>query len=250
MPKPMRETTRRNLINRARNAGEKVAAARIATLLRKRYSVLKRELRRGNLRKTLAKSRRDTGELYKADDESWNDWIISFTAELQDVLAPIAVDVYGAETKYWLSRELRPAQVNPQKILDDYQRRTGRQIEDIAQDTQRAVIDEVQKWYNTDAGLPELIDALGQWFNESRAELIARTEAAYISSEVSRGLYDQFGIQYWIWDLSDEPCPVCIALAKNNPYKMGDPMPPEASHPNCLCGTVPSTADGDILVYG
>ncbi len=251
---PMRETQRRRLLTSARRQALPIATAAIYRLLDRRYKEVKRDLRRANLRKRLARNVRQGGQVLRKDDMDWQQWAEEFSGDIEDALAPLAEGIWNAEEKYWLSRSARPAPVDPMEIVRAYELRTGRQISGIADDTQAEVMDMITAWYNTDAGMPELIDQLGSVFSEARAEMIARTEASYISSQVSIEMMGQFGIKYWNWDLGDEvggyPCEICLAMADSNPHTLDDPMPPDASHPNCRCGIVYATEEGDEFIYG
>jgi len=253
----MRATQRRKLLLSVRDRTEPVAAAAIYNILQRRYAWLKRDLRRANLRKRIAKAHDfalDT-ELFKENtDASWDSWINSFGVDLQSIFTPVVTELYDTESKFWLTRNKRPAPVDPASLFEAYQLRTGRKITSIGRDTETDVLSAIHDWYNTDASLPELIDQLSPQFGMSRAESIARTESTYITSQVSLNIMHQFGVQYWNWDLADEdgdwPCSICVALAQGNPYKVGDPMPPDNSHVRCRCGTVPATEDGGMLIFG
>lgn len=284
MPKPLRAVQRRTLVNRALARTVPAATAAIHAALQSRYKALVRELRRGSLRKRLNKGLHGSNSRYtkiagldnpdvraltrnainhvlflrKADDgdyddaDTWSDWIDDFGATVKSSLYPVVDGVYGAESRWWESHDARPGGVDPANIVDNYLARSGRQITDIADDTRDGVLDEVAIWYNSDEGLATLIDSLGGWFDEARAELIARTEASYIASEVSDNLYRQFGVEYFNVDVahgnSPYPCEICSEQADNNPHSIDDEKPP--FHPECLCGTVPATADGETFVFG
>lgn len=258
MPVVMRDVQRRRLLARTKEQAINKATDAIAARLDQRYRALKREIRRAGFnRRQLSKRLRTDGALFKAggeEEQDWQDWIDAFDDQLSDIFDPVVRDLYTAETQYWLTRGMRPAPVDPPKILAAYQARTGRQIKGIGKDTQDGVYKTITDWYNTDAGLPDLIDALGAFFDRDRAETIARTESSYISSQVAYDMMTQFLIKKWNWDLGDTygeyPCETCMAQAQANPHDLDDPMPPDSSHPNCRCGISYANEDGSELIYG
>jgi ADP-ribosyltransferase exoenzyme len=251
--RPMGEVQRLRMLTRAKRRAEGVAAEKLHDILQKRYKVLKRELRRANLRKRLNKTVRDTGSLFKQDElDDWNEWITSFEDAAREALTPIVVTVQMVEEKYWQSRGARPDPIDPDSIFDSYEDRTGRQIRDIAEDTKTDVLEQISDWYNSDMGFPELIDSLGSYFSEERSESIARTESSFITSEYSNGLYEQFGIEYFNVEPTPDndpwPCEECLGQAETNPHRVGDQMPP--FHTKCECGTSGANADGSQFMFG
>src|SRR5260221_2138436 len=194
---PQGEIQRKRALERARNGAERTASGKIAAILARRQKTVARDLRRFGLRKRFKKSLKETGALYKQGDEfdlDWQGWIDQFSEELQQALYLVVEGVAAVETAYFESRGYRPQQIDPQQIIDAYLSRTGRQITDIGTDTRDGVVSAITDWYNTADDLPTLIDTLGQWFDDSRAEMIARTESTYITSQVSLDMMQQFGI--------------------------------------------------------
>lgn len=271
--RPMRDVQRRRLLQQTRARVVPEAAAKIHKSLDQRFKALKRELRRGNLRKRIKKSMSDATNgavekwssfnefgqariineaLYKQEDDgSWQEWIDQFDQQVREALTFVVGGMWSSESRYWETRNASPNPVDPQKIISDYEARTGRQIKNIGQDTKQGVLDAISDWYNTDASLPELIDDLGQWFDENRAEVIARTETSYIEAEVSSNMYDQFGVEFFNVDRDPNigpACDECQVMIDGNPHPMDDPMPPY--HPNCLDGTVPASSDGSEFMFG
>lgn len=255
----MYEIQRRKLLLRTRNRTEQTATNQIADALDRRFKWLKRDLRRHpNLKRAVKKalahdSALEAG-LFKADNEGWDQWISAFSRDLLTAFSPLISETYGVESQFWLTRGKRPTPVDIQNIWDSYQARTNRKIAQIGLDTETDVIATIHDWYNSDDSMPELIQKLGQYFDRSRAETIARTESTYLTSQVSLNMMHQFGVTKWLWDLGDEsgewPCSICLGLAQGNPYNVGDPMPPEDSHPRCRCGVVYANENGEELIYG
>lgn len=251
MPLPMRETERRRLLERTRNRVIPEAAAKIHTLLDKRFKVIKRQLRAAHLKKRNDRLMGRDG-LVKADDLNWQEWEDQFEEELTDALTFVVGGIWDAETKYWKTRKANPSPVSAQDIINAYQRRTGKQIKQVADDTEAWTMETIQEWYRTDESLPELIARLEPFFDEARATTIARTETSFISSEVSSTMYNQFGVQYFNVDRDPRLGPACEEhcqpMIDTNPHPIGDPMPPY--HPNCWDGTVPADEDGNEFIFG
>lgn len=251
----MRAVQRRRLLNGAHDRSTAAIQAVVYPILQRRFKVVKRSLRRANLRKRLTKNLQRYGGFFKQDDgsdEDWLSWIDDFDGNLRDVLSTAAEDMLVTETKFWTSRALRPDPVDPGRIVDEYEARQGKQIKQIAEDTKQLTLSTVTDWYNTDASLRELIDSLDPIYGVSRAETIARTESTYITSQVSYDMMNHFAVPAWNWDLADEdgewPCEECIAKADGGPYAPDDDMPP--LHPRDRCGVVYANADGTEMIYG
>lgn len=243
----MRETQRRKLLHSAHKLAEEKLKAEAAKLLRLRYRALKRELRRANFRKRLRKT---DGILQKNDGE-WQRWIDEFSAAFQKALQDVVNLFTGVEGEYFTSHGGKPLTLDPQKVVLDYQDRIGRQITRIAEETLTQTQSKIADWYNTDEGLPDLIDDLGSLYGEDRAELIARTEAGFIRSQVALESMNFYGIGRWIWDSAMEArtCEFCASM-HGKVFDISDAMPPDASHPDCLCGVVYANDDGSELIYG
>lgn len=252
----MRLTQRRVLLNKARDKAEQDAAKTIARLLDRRFKTVKRQLRAAGFNRRQLGRRLQTpgaGILHKQadeDDEDWSSWIDDFTQSLQDVMVSIAGVVGEVEIAYWNSREKTPGRIDAEALVSAYMARNGKQIKAIATDTRDNVLRDITEWHATAEGLPDLIDRLEQYFNSDRAETIARTEAAYLSSMISDDIYQRVGVEYFNWDVADEvdgwPCEICQEKAANNPYEVGEELPP--AHPRCRCGSVPANADGSVFI--
>ena len=235
----MRLVERRRLIKKTRAAVEAKVTQVVLTQLQSRYRSLKRELRKGNLRKRLRKFEKavipanPSPPPVQPGADGWQDWIDAFSAALTDALMEGADQIGSIENEIWASRGMPQYIVDPAKVVEAYQARTGRQITNIGQDTQDAVLQAISDWKNTDAGLPTLLEDLGQYFDESRAATIAATETAYATSEVALDQMQQYGINRFQWDGFDDwlQCLDCADL-NGQIFDVGDDMPP--LHPNCV----------------
>ena len=247
MTLPMRNTTRRNKIRAAQSEGRAKIMRAVLPLLKRRYAALKRELRRANLRKRLAKM----DGLYKddVDDNAWDDWIDAFTNALRDALEFGIGNIWAVETEFFATRgKTAQGQLDWREVVDNYETRTGIKIKNIGTDTLTSTQKMIAEWYKTDAGLPELIEKLTPLFGEARAELIAYTEMSFVASEVFLQTMKAYGIGLWNWDAEPDACAeICQPIAAENPYKVGDEMPPEKSHPKCMCGCVYLDENGDEI---
>lgn len=241
----MRETQRRRLLYQAQQNVTAKIKSRVALLLAQRFKALKRELRRANLRKRLKKF---DGILQK-DDGGWVDWTDEFSSELNDLLMEAVDEFGGVESDYFTSHGEMPLNLDPQKVVLDYHDRVGRLITDIATRTLKDTQDAVTAWYNSPEGLPALIDDLAPMFGDDRAELIARTESGFVRSQVALEAMQTYGIDEWIWDSAMEArtCEFCRSM-HGTVHSLDDEMPPDASHPDCLCGIV-YARNGEELIY-
>lgn len=234
--RPMTNTQRRRLLNRALRAGEVKAQAKVAALLNQRYNHLKRELRRANLRKRMAKAHRDG----KPDGSGvdWATWVVLFTEGLRKALTPIIEECYAVEKQYWLSRGKTIQPLDTEAVLKRYEARVGRNFNEIGEHTHSDVLRDIIVWHATQETLPELIEQAGKYFSDARAENIARTDGVGLSSQVGVDTMAHLGITGFNVDLAPEengyPCPACIDQADANPHPLGDLMPPY--HNYCRCG--------------
>ncbi len=246
---PMRATVRRRKLQRALANGEQQAIPAIAALLDSRFKGIKRDLRRANLRKRLAKAQHD-GDLSKGISLNWPDWITDFVSGVKDALSGIVGGVQDVEADYWLTRGGAFDKIDPQRVIAAYEAREGRQIADIGEQTKQDVLNAISNWYNDpEQTFPDLLGTLGQWFGPARAERIARYESASISSQVTRDAMEQFGITKWNSDLASDPgpCPtgICVDMADSSPHDISEDGPPY--HGGCKCGmTYASDDDTEI----
>lgn len=236
MTRPMTNTQRKRLLNRALRAGEAQAQTKVAALLNQRYNHLKREIRKGNLRKKLYKAQRD-----KKPDGSgvdWITWIALFTSGIKAALTPIIENCYEVEKQYWLSRGKTIQPLDVDAVIKAYEARVGRNFSEIGEHTHSDVLRDIIIWHATQETLPDLIDSMKQYFSDSRADNIARTDGVGLSSQVGMDTMRHLGITGFNVDLAPEengyPCPYCIAQAAANPHALGDDMPP--FHNYCRCG--------------
>lgn len=237
----MKHVQRRRLLDKARRKGEAHIVDVIAPMLDRRFKWLKRDLRRQNLRKRLAKN---NGALVKADDEDWDSWGDAFSEALQSALVDSVVFVEGVESDYFSSIGYDVVGLDPRQVVEAYQERVGLQITHISDDTLAAVQEQITAWFQTDAALPELISSLEALFSPYRAELIATTEMGFIASQVALEQMKNLGIEGWWWDaiMDGATCDICSGLMieqnSGKPFEIGDAMPPDASHPHCRCGVL------------
>lgn len=255
MPTKIRMTQRRSMKLAARDKAIRHVVDTILPDMQWQYRVLKRELRRANLRKTIRKiavpaSISDTraAALYKVevmllkqstpeqeDKGTWQKWVAAFLLLLTGSLLWSADELGNVENDVWVSRGLQPVVFDAQSLVNDYQSRIGRQISEIGPDTLQGVQQTIADWYLSDATFSDLVNRLGRYFDEQRAMLIARTEVGNLDSQVSLATMRAYGITRWRWDaLGPNPCDFC--LPRNGLwFSIAEPMPPDAAHPGCYC---------------
>lgn len=231
---------RRRQIDQAKRKGEPDIAKAVYPLFQQQLKWVTRDLRKGNLRHRLKKN---DGVLYKAGayPDNWMAWRTMFKDTLRGAVKDGAGFLWTAEQKYFASYGYDPMRIDMADVIDNYMLRGDTRITDIDMYTEAQVNRIVADWYNTDAGLPDLIAQLSNIFGETRAEMIASTEMAYVASTIAVQQMNQYGITNWYWDAFDDgvTCEVCLDLmaqSKANPFTLSDPMPPDISHPRCRCG--------------
>jgi hypothetical protein len=246
----MRQTQRRRLLLAAREIGEQQVAKVAETELHKRFQILKRELRQANLRKRIKKL--DGSPLVKADGD-WQWWIDEFNRELQKILGKQVKSLANIEDAFFAPSGKPPKNWDPDQVILDYQDRVGLKITNIPTDTLNMTQERISTWYQGQGTLPDLIASLSTIYNPSRAELIASTEMNFLASEISLQQMQYMDIGAWLWDAFADACSICGALQAQSqvtPFKPGDPMPPDASHPRCRCGVLYADSTGKPLTYG
>lgn len=176
-----------------------------------------------------------SASVLKIEKLAWPQWISDFTNELRRALTMAVEDLQVVETDYWRDKGQKLSSVSPQDLIDDYERRIGRQISDIGETTKRKTLKAIADWYNTpDATTEELVENLKYWYSDERAATIANTEVAFITSQVSLQAMQDLSVEQFNVDIGSNGCrQICLPIAQNNPYRIGAPMPP--FHPECDC---------------
>lgn len=264
MPK-IRLTERRKLIALARERAESAVREAIRPVFHRQFKRLERFLRKSNLRKKLGKIKIDAEMpveqasltrvelLFKApsppksDQDEWEKWKEELLIALLLGLFS-AVDEFGSvENRIATSRGHPELTYDPGQVIEDYQRRIGKPLGNIAGVTLTAIQRIISDWYQTEDPFSTLIDRLDRYFNDVRIDVIASTEAGNVLSQIIHQEMVSYGLMDWYWDHKGEdiPCtnPITIAGRSYNGckelngkyFKLGDPMPPEAAHPNCHC---------------
>lgn len=158
------------------------------------------------------------------------------------------------ENEFWSSRSQEELSYDAGILIGAYQLRTGRPLEDIAKTTLEGVERLVAKWYDDNASFPDLIRSLDRYFNDTRLATIATTETGNLLAQMTLQQLVEYGLENWYWDaMGEDPChsPLFIqgvtykgcSDLNGRRFKVGDPMPPDASHPSCQCIPTPMTID-------
>lgn len=83
--------------------------------------------------------------------------------------------------------------------------------------------------------LSQRVNDIFENMDSNRATLIAQTEASRAYHEGLRMSAEQSGVVKGLKHLTtSDPCPICEDL-NGKVYGLNDPLPPENTHPNCLC---------------
>jgi len=245
---PMRETQRRKLLQNVRVTSEKKIAILVARLFNQRFKSLKRELRRANLRKRLAKLQGVL--LFQKTDPYWMEWIENFNEQLTKSFEEVIAEYSSADNEYWTSHGKEPKIWDTAEVVRAYEKRVGRLIVDISEGTLTQTQSIISSWFNTEKTLPDLIKELEPLYGATRAALIAATEMVNITSEVAREQMEHFGINQWTWDASNDAftCEICADLHGQH-FSVDDLDAYPPAHPNCHCGTLFTGDDGKEIYY-
>jgi hypothetical protein len=266
----IRLTQRRQMIARARLSAIAKVKKEITPVFKSQYKRLERFLRRANLKKKLQKIKVPDGmgdplqaaqfkvsELFKApsppasDRDEWETWKKVLIAALLLGMLGAIDDFAEVENNVWVSRGQDPLTYDNQQILDDLQRRIGRDFSDIADATMLAVELIITRWYIADEPFTDLLTKLERYFTDSRINTVADTEAGDALSQVIFQAMTSYGVSEWYWDHfgEDDPCTNPIVILgrtyegcnelNGKTFRLGDPMPPDAAHPNCHCLPTP-----------
>ena len=258
----IRMIQRRMMIVNARRKAESALSAKIYPALKSQGKSLERFLRKATLRKRLDKIGSNDDALLKVQTlikeegggmghKAWDDWKKVLIAILLLGLLNEADDLSDIENQTWESRGFPRLTFDPQQLVEDYQRRTGRNISDIADDTMKQIEEKISEWYVTDKPFSELMDSLEYLFSQSRADAIAATEIGDLMSQITFQAMLSYGWTEWFWDHKGEdiPCTNPITMVgrvyfgckelNGNIFALGDPMPPSAAHPRCHCIATP-----------
>lgn len=258
----IRLVQRRKMINAARGKAEERVVAALRPIFKQQHKRLERFLRRANLRKRLIKIKAPANGkatiLMKefvpqepgADD--WDAWKGALVAAIILALIAQVTGLGDIENLVWVSQGYAPLTYLPGDVVADYQRRIGRNLDDLATDTMAAVEREITEWYISGDPFPALMSRLDRWFDDNRITTIAETEISNLVSQMVLQAMISYGWGEWYWDaLGEIPCTDtqviqgvsyggCLEL-HGKTFKIGDPMPPDASHPRCHCLPTPVT---------
>ena len=111
---------------------------------------------------------------------------------------------------------------------------TSKNINDALDQTREAIADGLE----VGDGVEKLAAKIGDIFenlDDSGAELIAQTESSRAWHEGLRESAKGSGVVTGLKHLTtDQPCDICADL-DGKVYALDDDLPPDNTHPNCLC---------------
>lgn len=145
-----------------------------------------------------------------------------------------------------------PIEIDTDKIAASYESMLGERITKTEESIKRMVGNKVVNWYSRDGStLGELVDELSGTFDRKRAQLIAVTEVTRLNSNVQEHTARQIGVTEWWWATrqNESVCTRPMSGPDGRKYngcrglhgkvfKIGDPMPPDGSHPGCFCSPI------------
>jgi len=272
----VRYSQRRSNILEARRKSVAHLSELLESVFSDRVRSLKRELRDGgNLRKRI--SRMDVPDelppelltLKKAalvvggnppsnpppenlphDLDSWQKFRIALLIALNSGLAYALGLLADVENDWWTSRGYEQVDLEARATILAYQARVGRNLTLIADDTMLDVHKMVSDWYVSGRDFSSLLADLNKYFGSQRAQLIATQEVNNLNSQISLAFMTAHRTNQWAWDaMGEKPCESeleingkyymgCMEL-NGKIFRVGDPMPPFASHIGCQCLATP-----------
>ena len=131
---------------------------------------------------------------------------------------PLAADLLAGSG---FERMLIDAQISLRNIDDVTRGRIGRVLEEG-----------VRAGSSVQTIAKELTAVLG---DPERSHLIAVTEVNRAMTQASRQVYEDSGQSEWDLLTAANPCPICAAIAADNPHPMSDAADMPPVHPRCRC---------------
>lgn len=256
------------MLMKAREDAEAEVARQIAPVFKKQFKRLERFLRRSNLRKRIEKMEvppefqsedalenaiHKVGVFFKQEDaptsneEEWEKWKEELTVAILLGLF-LAVNTLGTiENKIMTSRGRDELTFDAEALILAYQLRTGNRIDAAALVTMAAVERIIANWFVSEDDFSSLITSLKRYFNDSRVDTITRTMIGDLHAQMIIQQMSSYGLTTWYWDHKGEdiPCTNPITMVgktyagckelNGKVFRLGDPMPPNASRPSCHC---------------
>lgn len=180
------------------------------------------------------------------NEEEWNAWKKALLIALLLGLFQATEDLAEVENLFWLSRGREELTYDAETLILAYQLRTGRPLESIALATFLAIERLIREWYVSEDTFSQLLTQLNRYFNETRIQTIAKTEVGNLLAQMVAQQMVSYGLNNWYWDaMGEDPCKNDIHIRgiiyegcsdlNGRHFVLGDPMPPDAAHPNCQC---------------
>ena len=272
----IRLTQRRALLMKAREGAEEEVRRHIQPVFRKQFARLERFLRRSNLRKRLERGLKkiqippefETGDMdeqayrvglvFKAegapvdsDNQEWERWKEELTLALLLGLYLAIQEIGRVENRIMVSRGREELTFDAEALILAYQLRTGERIDAAALVTMVAVERIIAEWYSSEEAFPKLIEDLKRYFGDTRVDTLSRTLVGDLHAQMIIQQMQSYGLTEWYWDHKGEdvPCTNPITMLgktyagckelNGKVFRLGDPMPPDAAHPNCHCLPTP-----------
>ncbi len=156
-------------------------------------------------------------------------------------------DLGEVENDTWTNYGFPRIAWSSQEIIRAYQERTGKPLTDIADNAIKGIQKEMDAWYGSGKSVDDLMERIEKYLSPQKALQIGATEVGNIVAELSLAVMVTHKFTEWDWvhHGKDVPCqnPIMIAGVSyrgcleldGKRFKYGDPMPPDAAHPECHC---------------
>jgi SPP1 gp7 family putative phage head morphogenesis protein len=125
-----------------------------------------------------------------------------------------------------------------QRLSSNGQLRIGDQLGDI-----KTILQQGQSAGDSPLSVAKELNDRFAGYEKFEWERLARTEMASAANTGTLDEYKEAGVDRYEWSISGLACAICSSFA-GQVFTVGDgPVPPEDSHPNCLCAVSPVTED-------
>lgn len=266
---PPRHTNHQREMRAHRDRIEAIAQSIILDELQRLWRGVRSKVKRLDAqRPTLAKVNDFTPE-----PDLWEQFQQRLEERLNEALADGILTLATLEASFMAARTGDAVIVDSATIAASFAANLGQRIVGINEASRASVSRLVTSWYNKPGStLQEAIDALMPVFGEGRAEVIARTEITRLNSGVQEEIARAANVTEWVWSTRNDQT-VCVHKKRwmrgpdgalyfgcrelhGRVFQIGQPMPPESSHPQCRCSPVlvipprkPQTVDAPVYEY-
>lgn len=185
---------------------------------------------------------------YVVSGDLWEEFRRRMHSSVMRAIVFGAIEIFNINRDFYST--VAPIEFSSDNFARLIEPEIGERIVNIESTLKREVGRKVVGWYNSPGTtMQSLINQLKEnVFTDARARMIAQTEVTHLNSRVHENIANQIGATEWWWSTRNDqlvckrPLPGpdgrgykgCREL-HGKVFKIGQLMPPYASHPNCRC---------------